>query len=262
MSLSTFYFILASFTRSNGAVNSAFILYYFLAQNYQSLKEKSFQLFTSLKQLFICFIFTSSIFLPFIIINFLAFCLFCVSNKRPPVWCGDKIFPNIYSHIQKTHWGLGAFAYYQFRKLPNFILASPVVTLISLSTFHYLKTRGWQEVKCLGFHTILEKLDKKKGSLKFTSRNIFVFVVHINFLLLFSLIFMHVEVSTRMIFSSSPFPYWIAASFISRDIKKYQKKLNYKSWKHFSSTTRCLIIYFVVYFFLGCLLHTNFFPWT
>lgn len=50
-------------------------------------------------------------------------------GERPdplPEWC-DGLPGSHYSHIQKTYWGLGFFAYWQLKQLPNFLLAGPMI---------------------------------------------------------------------------------------------------------------------------------------
>eukprot|EP01126_Amoeba_proteus_P020330 TRINITY_DN206_c1_g1_i14.p1 TRINITY_DN206_c1_g1~~TRINITY_DN206_c1_g1_i14.p1 ORF type:complete len:351 (-),score=62.39 TRINITY_DN206_c1_g1_i14:116-1168(-) len=86
---------------------------------------------------------------------------------------------------------------------------------------------------------------------------LFVFMVHWLFLTLFSLIFMHVQVTTRFIASQcAPF-YWFCGSILITETTSSGKVF-------LSSSLPCWLIrsYFKIYFVLGCCLFTTFYPWT
>lgn len=195
--------------------------------------------------------------LPFALFTTYGYYLFCLSqnmlNKEP--WCFDTV-PIIYGHVQKKYWKLGLFKYYTLRKIPNFVLSLPVVSITFYSFYKYLKTR-FVEIKYLGFP--IRKLSTgkfKATNLCYLDFNLFCYFIHLCFLVTFSLLFMHIEVTTRMVMSSSPLIYWVMASYIYKDIGD---KPNFNCLTLFSKS---LILYCLSYFLVGILLNVNFFPWT
>ncbi|CAM9424023.1 unnamed protein product [Ectocarpus fasciculatus] len=43
-------------------------------------------------------------------------------------WCARRV-PSVYAHVQSTYWNVGAFQYYQWKQIPNFLLAAPALIL-------------------------------------------------------------------------------------------------------------------------------------
>jgi hypothetical protein len=62
-------------------------------------------------------------------------------------WCADALtggvptLPNMYSFIQETYWGVGPFKYYQFKQIPQFLLAAPVLT-VAVSAVYLIMVEG------------------------------------------------------------------------------------------------------------------------
>uniref|UniRef100_H2YY96 GPI mannosyltransferase 2 n=1 Tax=Ciona savignyi TaxID=51511 RepID=H2YY96_CIOSA len=261
MGLSSLWFALASCTRSNGTINAGFIAFY-------SLKTALDNKITGLdliKHFLKHFIYCLIVLVPFCLFNLYGYVKFCTKyyekdpNISPPVWCNNSL-PSIYNYIQKHNWGLGLFEYYKSRKIPNFLLALPVVFLTAISIFPYFLKR-YSEIFSLGlpFKGLVNPV-MCKNDLIFTSRNLFCFICHLAFLVTFALCFMHVEVVTRMAMSSSPLPYWFTASYLYPCIDDI--RFDWNTWKRLSTPAKFVVVYFFSYFFIGTVLHVNFLPWT
>lgn len=52
-----------------------------------------------------------------------------VNRHSPPDWCGASMAPDLYRHVQATHWGLGAFRFWMLKQWPNFALAAPALSI-------------------------------------------------------------------------------------------------------------------------------------
>lgn len=70
-----------------------------------------------------------------------------------------------------------------------------------------------------------------------------VFVIHAIFLSLFCILFVHIQVSTRMLCSATPLFYW----YCVQELKDEKSLVKY---------------YFASYFLVGTVLFCNFLPWT
>lgn len=257
----------ASATRANGLVNGGFLIYQALQEIISSFLKsgiaKSSK--TSAYILIRLFITCSLIVLPFCLWNYYGYVQFCRKKASTPQWCSQNA-PLIYSHVQNYHWNLGFMKYYQFRKIPNFFLSSPTFMLTIYGCCQYLIINK-SEIATLGFCKNGNRT-RTNREWKFTQINIFVYVIHALILSLFAALFMHIEVVTRFLMSSSPFPYWIMASFVLADYAKADKDVknfpfNITSiWPCLSRKSKIAITYFSVYNVLGTVLHVNFLPWT
>ncbi|GFU02826.1 GPI mannosyltransferase 2 [Nephila pilipes] len=95
---------------------------------------------------------------------------------------------------------------------------------------------------------------------------------------IFCILFVHIQVVTRMLCSSSPVLYWVATTAIlpgnERARFKLRKEHSHKNWlldnllfmkKLFLKSSiqgKIIFCYFFSYFLIGTFLHVNFFPWT
>ncbi|XP_022988083.1 GPI mannosyltransferase 2 isoform X2 [Cucurbita maxima] len=59
-------------------------------------------------------------------------------EMRP--WCKARV-PLLYNFVQNYYWGVGFLRYFRFEQLPNFLLASPILSLAFFSIVHYGKSR-------------------------------------------------------------------------------------------------------------------------
>lgn len=177
------------------------------------------------------------------------------TNGSSP-WC-DYDLPLSYSYIQNHYWNVGFLRYYQWKQIPNFIIAAPALTLILYFCFNYVRTNT-------GYCLHLGLFDSKATTKKITlfERQIFPFVMHGIFLALFCLFFVHIQVSNRLLASSSPILYWLCANhFKDASINGFED-IRDIIFLDKSEARRLILCYFVGYAFIGTVLFSNFLPWT
>ncbi|XP_013375017.1 PREDICTED: GPI mannosyltransferase 2 isoform X2 [Chinchilla lanigera] len=207
-----------------------------------------------------------------------------IAEGNEPPWCSWDL-PLIYSYIQDVYWNVGFLRYYELKQVPNFLLAAPVAILVSWATWTYVTTHPWL---CLTLGLRRNKNSKalEKSSPGFLSPQVFVYLVHAVFLLLFGGLCMHVQVLTRFLGSSTPVVYWFPAYLLQdqEPLLRSAETVSWKllvedspsgqkvprnfilgllyNWKTCSPVTRYILGYFLTYWLLGLLLHCNFLPWT
>ena len=191
--------------------------------------------------------------LPYFGMQLYARTLYCNGDSTDRAWCKSS---NIYAHVQEAYWDLGPFAYYRVSKIPNFVLALPVVTL-SLWTFRRYIGRLRHRHGCASQFPAIDRvtavvgLNNQSESLDlpivgFHSHRVAPYVWYMFVLTVFGLVMMHVEVLTRFLFASSPPLYWFAATLIN----KRDPRSHY------------ILGYFAIYFVMGSILFSTFYPWT
>lgn len=170
----------------------------------------------------------------FLMYGYVRFCLETGEDgtRHGRVWCNDRL-PNVYTYVQQAHWELGLFSYWQLKQLPNFLLASPAVIVVLVSTATFARS-CWAAGLDASFraHGLLGPM-------------MVPHVVQMCALTLLALLVMRVEVVTRFLCAACPsFHWWLA---------------------HFSLNPRWapwVYIYVISYVMLGILLHANRLPWT
>lgn len=117
-------------------------------------------------------------------------------------WCNvtSSIFPPFYASIQSKYWHVSLFGYWQLRKIPCFLMAAPAFFLVAFGA-----QQTWRRVRSKRslLHLLLEGGDHVP------------YTLHAIFMALGALFFYNAEVLTRLLFSSSPFPYLVLARWIS-----------------------------------------------
>ena len=111
-----------------------------------------------------------------------------------PSWCQYSIaLP--YAAIQSQYWNVGFFKYYEFKQIPNFILALPMVMLCASGIVDYCHRR-WNYVCVLGLlETQSVQLEQRKVPLQGVySNKSLVYIVHLAVLLVIGVTCMHVQV--------------------------------------------------------------------
>lgn len=254
----------ASFTRSNGIINVGFFWYLFLLDNFKLIyyrKIRKLPNFNNLIKFLILLISTCFVISPFFIVQYVHHSKFCSTNQtgsklislnslltkeqtnnqmqfKKDQNLNDQIckvqFFKLYSFVQEKYWNVGLFKYYHLRKIPNFILASPMLLLVAFIFKYFIESSK-----------STSNLIKSGLGDQFWNKTalLFPFILHLLFLTLFSLLFINIEVLTRLICSSSPLLFWSICK-LPRKLQNYVK------------------IYFSIYFFVGTFAFSNFLPWT
>lgn len=253
--------------RSNGIVNVGFLLYYGL-QEWMTATAMPRWWRSTVVRVAVALIVAA---LAFIMLNWFYFVTFCEALTKEPFnmdsavleygmrndlvmpgeggarspWCQSMV-PLSYSYVQRTYWSVGLFEYYQWKQLPNFLLATPIVALLGMRLWAYGRAHplrvaeGWSDVVNAVFR-----------------QELFVFAVHATFLLAVCIGFVHIQVTTRLMASASPLLYWIGgrkdgASFGGHGFK----------WSELDAITKFMTIWCGVYFVVGTTLFSNSLPWT
>lgn len=209
-----------------------------------------------------------------------------------PDWCTalSGRFPlSVYAHLQKKYWNVGFLRYYEWKQLPNFALVAPVMVLSAAAVSCWIH-RSWLAY-CAGA--------SGSGTRSSTvSSNLLPWAVHalgefgntstastvggaglspaVDVLLgspallghyavlaaaaVLGLTMAHVQISTRLIFSSCPAIYWYMAAVVAGDANDSSKELDRslkQNWK-----AEAILWYCLLYVVLGVVLHPNWLPWT
>ncbi|XP_056641489.1 GPI mannosyltransferase 2 [Diorhabda sublineata] len=262
-----FFISLSTIVRSNGLLNIGFLIYTITCIFLTYFPKNSVNRFMYILK-FIC-IFSISILvcvLPFALYQIYCFQKFCrdfeldlpeeiilyasENNLVLPgqfkifnqTWCYSKI-PLAYSYVQDHYWNVGFLQYYQLKQIPNFLLAFPSLYIVIHNSIRHIK------INISNFSNLfnLKEVDvnnRTNCANRFFNFSLNVFVIHALFLSVFCLLFIHVQVFTRMICSASPLFYWYCAFYWINGRKRFIK------------------LFFDCYFFIGTVMFCNFLPWT
>lgn len=276
---------LSAVTRSNGVLNIGFLIFTFICLMKKSLRgpqKLHSKCLYFLKYLGIILFFSFLSLVPFFIYQLYCYKQFCTDfyvdmpkkvmyyadhhnyilpgqfSKYNQTWCYNNI-PLAYSYVQDHYWNVGFLRYYEFKQIPNFILAIPVIIIILKNCVFHLRiillSRNIFHIFTL-WPTIT-----KSGQLNHSVDPILnVFVIHAFFLTIFCLFFIHIQVSTRMLCSASPILYWYSAKTLDDVHIEQISKAFFVSWK--SKSELFVKMYFFSYFLIGTVLFSNFLPWT
>lgn len=274
--------------RSNGVLNIGFIAYHYIELRTHGNLSFFFNIISSMG------IFLSL--LPFLTYQFYCYMKFCAPNtvSLPPFiftyglennfvfpgsippWC-KRTVPFAYSYVQEHYWNVGFLKYYHWKQIPNFLLATPIVCIIFDGLYKFVKH----------YKTLVLYLGFVRGSGFELPLSIFVYVAHCLALTVFSLLMIHVQVTTRLLASSSPVLYWFCAHYFSEPLKqtmdasalerlrKNESDYFHEGWSNKKSKWKTFILshrfhgfplfikyYFLLYFVVGTFLFSNHLPWT
>lgn len=127
------------------------------------------------------------------------------TSEEVSPWCSNDI-PMAYAYVQEHYWDVGFLRYFEYRQLPNFLLAAPCIVTILWHFVAYIR-RNWRYSLRLGLFVS----DAILSPVTQFDQKSFVFLVHAAALTIFCTLCIHVQVTTRMLASSSPVLYWLAA---------------------------------------------------
>lgn len=173
-------------------------------------------------------------------------------------WCSFDI-PFSYSYLQEKYWNVGFFKYYELKQIPNFALAAPTLIMMISHTIGFSLNSYTVVIMSLGF---------SNNPRVWRECNQFVYVVHALALSLFCVSYVHIQVSTRLLSSSSPYLYWICANWYNDDLlaEFATRGILRNTWKAFlrpqNRLTKFIKAWFLGYFVIGTVLFSNFLPWT
>lgn len=268
--------------RSNGLLNIGFVAYYGLKKMFTQTTMLSFvTIFLKIVSILIIIAFHFGLMQVY---NFYLFCNkksfsfptfikdyavqngFVLAGNRTDEsvspWCSSN-FPISYSYVQDHYWQVGFLRYYEFKQIPNFLLALPIVLIIIVNSIKYFRRN---KVLCLRLG-IFNMKPSVVRSITIGDQNQFVFVVHAFALTVFCVLFVHVQVTTRMLCSSNPMIYFFAADIFLKNYYPHKKKDDHQAVNIFdirklSLSQKLIILYFLSYFTVGTVMFSNFLPWT
>ncbi|XP_028241371.1 GPI mannosyltransferase 2 isoform X2 [Glycine soja] len=154
--LAVLFFALSGCARSNGVLNAGYLCFQTMHRAYHAMfQEKRVTL--ALQIVIAGALRTACIFAPFVAFQAYGYYNMCVGRSPDEIrpWCKARI-PLLYNYIQSHYWGVGFLRYFQLKQLPNFLLASPILSLALCSVVHYAKSRP-QNFLSLGFLAPMEE---------------------------------------------------------------------------------------------------------
>merc|ERR1719253_164613 len=300
--MSTALWMLASCTRSNGTFSSIWLALVGLSEcsscvisNYRASKSKgaarivikclSLLLFHGLLALLVAY--------PVYYHDQRGYNFHCRESPFP-TWCNDDgLGPrfSLYAYVQRKHWNVGLFRYYELKQIPNFILALPVLSLSFASAACWIKHSWGLHIKttigewrgytlgniCRCIENLIVwaclALGAASGSVPIQRheslpavlcgpKSLTHYAVTAGFAVVGAFL-AHVQISTRLICSSCPAFYWYVSSLVMPFILVQQGvKLKHKGLPEGFSQRKLLITYCILYNILGVVMHVNWLPWT
>lgn len=138
-SIATVFFALSGAARSNGMINAGYICYWTMHKAFDAIFcKRSFLILMQVvtRGAFSCL----CTFIPFIAFQAYGYNNICLgqdSNELSP-WCNARL-PLLYNYVQSHYWGVGFLRYFEIKQLPNFLLASPILSLALGAIIYYVK---------------------------------------------------------------------------------------------------------------------------
>ncbi|XKL69012.1 hypothetical protein PGB90_006781 [Kerria lacca] len=259
------YIALSAIVRSNGIINVGFPLYREL-KRFLNKPSNCYNIILFSCNIFKIIICSLCLFITYQIYSYYQFCSFFnylfdknilkLAEEKSFILAGNNTSDMCksfipYLYVQSYYWNVGFLEYFKLKQLPNFILASPIFYFIAIQNTQYFLQKK-HLIRTLGLiRTSKSEIDD----------HIIIYVIHSVVLLLVCLFFVHIQVTTRLLCSSSPIPYWFAAKLIYPDVN-IELNFSFKRHYNFSLITHVIIFYCLLYCLIGTALFSNFYPWT
>jgi len=128
--------------------------------------------------------------------------VFCQETDTPAPWCSNSL-PSIYTYVQSKYWGVGFLQYWTPQQLPNFLLAAPVLVLLS-----YYST---QSIRPFANHLFYK--GQPRDNSPFESQSLAPHGIHAFVFTSILLFASHTQIILRFA-ASIPFTYWSAARLL------------------------------------------------
>ena len=277
--VSCWLFHLASFTRANGIVNAGFFFFLAFVQIY---KMERTNIFIYCGQIYKYTIYASFISVPYVWMQFYAYLDKCfgsfeldvlprnvadylelerkLTGIKEGLWC-DYSVPFVYNYIQKAYWNNGFLNYYTLNNIPNFVLAFPMACFVPIVL------ASSSELQKFNYRDYVQSLK----AMKHEQLVIFAAYIQLFVLYMFSLLFMNIQVMTRLLFSGCPILYIFVVEMLTADFKSakiassgkscVRDLISAKFWL-MHRRSRFFIQWAMAYSILGIVLHPNRLPWT
>lgn len=240
-------FFLASCIRSNGLFNCVFVFaqYVILTTQSQCSAQKCARDFLGLLLVVIAICY------PHLLWN--SFGRYLICQKYSYIWyepssvahfhiCDDRdIFHglSVYTYVQSKYWNVGFLKYYEFKQIPNFMLAAPAISI----AMHAIQSEIFDFVRrpltvSPAPHCASSKWIRGRQTQSLP------YAIHLLVVLVVGACFSHVQILTRLLFSSSPWMFVTCAELMQKTCRPY------------------MLAYFGLFFLVGTVLHVNWYPWT
>lgn len=180
-------------------------------------------------------------------------------------WCeeaNNNRFFYLYSYIQRKHWNVGFLRYYQWKQIPNFLLAAPILTLSSVAVAGWIQhswrrvtsadQKPWMQqaqtwvVESLRQFASHESSCTESGVPLALRRSLLGHYAVLAVAAVLGLTTAHVQITTRLLCSTCPAIYWYAAHLVT----------------HSEKWGSLYLAYCFLYIGLGTILHPLWLPWT
>ncbi|XP_062172261.1 uncharacterized protein LOC133877846 isoform X2 [Alnus glutinosa] len=164
-SVAVLWFALSGCARSNGVLNAGYFCFQTLHRAYDAVFIKK-RAYLAIQVLIAGALRCICIFTPFIAFQAYGYYNICLGRSSDEMrpWCKARV-PLLYNYIQSHYWGVGFLRYFQLKQLPNFLLASPILSLALCSIVYYAKSRP-EIFFSLGFRASIE--EKNSSALLFS----------------------------------------------------------------------------------------------